>query len=334
MSFDKKIVEEVNNLRENPKGYSEKIAKYLSYFKGKELIIPGRRAGIETLEGPKAYQEAIDFLSKQSPLKPLDPSRGLFKAAKDFLKIVRQNKEDINSIDADGLLKKYGSYTSNVVSISLGPDNVEQTVIYLLVGDGDHHRKYRKALLNPNYKLIGAANGYHPIYRQCSILFTCATFDSLYDENDIGFLDGYSAPKIHRRNDKPDNQQNKPMKSYTSKTSTIEYDPLRNRTKEVTTYKYQSKTRWGPTKQNEAPTTSSKGVTNYSTNSFTKRYMAVPLNPPTEQNTGNKNGGLKVVSERRMEKYSVKNGKRLQHITIEKTMSDGSKQYDNITKEI
>lgn len=329
MSFDKKIVEEVNKLRENPKGYSEKVAKYLSYFKGRELLIPGRRAGIETQEGPKAYQEAVDFLSRQSPLKPLDPSRGLFKAAKDFLKIVHQNKVDINNIDANGILKKYGSYSGMVVSISLGSDNVEQTVIYLLVGDGDHHRTYRKALLNPNYKLIGAANGYHPIYRQCTILYTCETFDSLYDENDIGYLDGYSAPKMQRKITEP----YKPVKSFTSQTSSVEYDPIRRSTKEVTTYKYQPPTRFGPTKKYVVPTTSTKGLTNFTSDTFQKRYLSGPIDPPAEQKTGNKYG-LKVVSEKRMEKYSVENGKRFQHITIEKTMSDGSKQYDKFTKEI
>ena len=334
MSFDKKIVEEVNKLRENPKGYSEKVAKYLSYFKGRELIMPGRRAGIETQEGPKAYQEAVDFLSRQSPLKPLEPSRGLFKAAKDYLKIVHQNKVDINSIDADGLLKKYGSYTGNVVSMSLGSDNVEQTVIYLLVSDGDHHRRYRKALLNPDYKLIGAANGYHPIYRQCTIIFTCVSFDSLYDENDIGYLDGYSAPKMQRQSsNKPDTELNKPLKRFTSQTQTVEYDPLRRSTKEVTTFKYQPQTRFGPTKKYVAPTTSTKGLSNYTSDTFQKRYLSGPIDPPTEKSSGNKYG-LKVVSEKRMEKYSVENGKRLQHITIEKTMSDGSKQYDNFTKEI
>ena len=188
--------------------------------------------------------------------------------------------------------------------------------------------------LNPDYKLIGAANGYHPIYRQCTAIFTCTKFESLYDENDIGYLDGYSAPKIHRKTENKSNTElHKPMQSFTSQTSSVEYDPIRRSTKEVTTYKYQPQTRFGPTKRYVAPTTSTKGLTNYASDSFQKRYISGPITFPSEQNAGNK-PGLKVVSEKRSEKYSVENGKRIQHITIEKTMSDGTKQYENFTKEI
>lgn len=333
MSFDKKIVEEVNKVRQNPKEYAEKLSKYLSYFSGRELKIPGRRAGIETQEGPKAYQEAIDYLSRQSPLKPLDPSRGLFKAAKDYLKIVHQNKVDIGSIDSNSIIQKYASAcTGNVVSVSLGSDNVEQAVIYLLVGDGDRHRRYRKALLGSNVKLIGAANGYHPIYRQCTVIFTCETFESIFDENDIGYLDGYSAPKIRRQvGTKPATDAYKPLKTFTSKTNRVEYDPLRKSTKEVTTYKYEPATRYGPTRKYvPLPTTSTKGLTSYTSDSFQKKYLSGSINT-SEQNT---KPGLKVVSEKRMENYSIENGKRLQHVTIEKTMSDGTKQYDRFTNEI
>ena len=66
MSFDRELVDVVNQLRSNPKKFAEKIKKYLDYFEGSVLKIPGRKAGIQTHEGPKAYQEAVNYLSRQT----------------------------------------------------------------------------------------------------------------------------------------------------------------------------------------------------------------------------------------------------------------------------
>ena len=62
MSFEEELVKEINSLRTNPKQYVKKIKKYMSYFDGKLLKLPGSEASIETQEGTAAYQEAIDFL--------------------------------------------------------------------------------------------------------------------------------------------------------------------------------------------------------------------------------------------------------------------------------
>ena len=79
MSFDRELVDEVNNLRSDPKKFADKIKKYLDYFEGKVLKVPGRKAGIQTHEGPKAYEEAINYLSRQSPVEPLSPSKALLQ---------------------------------------------------------------------------------------------------------------------------------------------------------------------------------------------------------------------------------------------------------------
>lgn len=328
MSFDKKIVEEINQVRTNPKKYSEKVAKYISYFNGKELKIPGKRASIQTQEGAKAYQECADFLLKQIPLEPLSPSRGLFKSAKDYLKIVHQNKVDLSEIDADKILNKYGTSSGNYVCVDLGGESIEQSVINLLVCDGDRHRKERNVLLSSNYKLIGAANGYHPIYHQCTIIFTCAKFDSAFDENDIGYLDGYSAPKMQRRS--LNQAALLPISQYIAKTSVpqqtnAQYDQKTKSTKEVTTNEYRPPKRLSQQFVNvHGPLSkSTKLVTDYQNR----------LQPTSSKNTGN-NSNLQVVSEKRSENYSIEGGKKLKHVTIEKTMSDGSKQYEKFNVEI
>ena len=44
MSFERELFDELNELRADPQKYANKVKKYLSYFEGKVLNIPGRTA--------------------------------------------------------------------------------------------------------------------------------------------------------------------------------------------------------------------------------------------------------------------------------------------------
>ena len=71
--FNEELLAEINALRTNPRKYARTISKYINYFKDNLLCLPGSNAGIQTEEGPEAYQEAVDFLSKQSRIEALKP---------------------------------------------------------------------------------------------------------------------------------------------------------------------------------------------------------------------------------------------------------------------
>ena len=253
MSFDKKIVTEINELREDPKKYSEKIAKYITYFEGKTLKIPGRKSGITTHEGARAYEEAVNYLSRKSPVEPLQPSKGLFRSAQDFLQRIQRKNADVDSIDVDKLMEKYGTYYGDFIrGTDYGGENVEESIINLIVSDGDRNRRQRESLLSTDYKLIGAATGTHPIFRHCTVIFTCTEFENTYDAEDIGFLDGSPAPKSSASS-KP---AAKPQSKYTDETTTkynpdtgstsittVTYEPRNKLTQPKTTSKYAPLTR-------------------------------------------------------------------------------------------
>ena len=191
MSFDKKLLDEVNQLRKDPKKYAEKINKYISYFDGNVLNLPGRKAGIQTHEGPKAYQEAVNYLSRQNPVEPLDPSKGLFRVAQDFLRRIQRKNADASSVDVDAIIDKYGTYYGDFIrATDYGGQNPEQSIINLIVSDGDRNRRQRESLLSSSYKLIGGATGTHPMFHNCTVIFTCTEFENSKDAEDIGFLDG------------------------------------------------------------------------------------------------------------------------------------------------
>ena len=44
--FNEELLGEINTLRTNPKKYARTISKYVSYFKGKLLCLPGSNAGM------------------------------------------------------------------------------------------------------------------------------------------------------------------------------------------------------------------------------------------------------------------------------------------------
>ena len=190
--FNEELVTEINKARTNPKKYAKIISKYLDYFKGNILYLPGCNAGIQLEEGPEAYKEAIEYLSKQSRIRALKPSKGLCRIAKDFLEAVQKpNSNDLEHIDMEEIINKYGTFNGSFSrAIDFGGETPEQVVINLIVSDGDKTRDQRESLLNSQIKRIGVANGEHNIYRHCSIIVTCPEFENTFDhdEDDNGLL--------------------------------------------------------------------------------------------------------------------------------------------------
>jgi hypothetical protein len=152
-SFANKVAEEINKIRADPESYSKKITDYLQYFHGKVLRLP-HESGIETQEGPDAYKEAAEFLSKAPKLPPLTIEPKLTEAAKEMAKesdlmIVVGSKKSANTthlaeilknitntihIENDAELNNYKNIieNSNKISITAGastPQNVIEKVI-------------------------------------------------------------------------------------------------------------------------------------------------------------------------------------------------------------
>ena len=96
--FYSKLLNEINFLRTEPLKYAEIIAKYINYFQGKLLTVPGHEGGIRTQEGARAYKEAINFLLKQSKKRALDPSKGLCRIAEDLVtNLKKPNVKELNN---------------------------------------------------------------------------------------------------------------------------------------------------------------------------------------------------------------------------------------------
>ena len=178
MSIEQEIFKELNELRRDPKGYSNKVAKYKDYFEDDILRIPGVLHGIRTEEGPAPYAEAAEFLKKASPVGELTPSKGLCSIASDLFKqIQHESPNNIGNIDMDALINKYGSFAGDFHrTIEFGGTSGEHTIADIVAGDGDKSRGQRDALLNNSFKKVGIASGRDDKYRFINIILLCTQF--------------------------------------------------------------------------------------------------------------------------------------------------------------
>lgn len=186
MSFEKSLIDEINQFRTNPAGYAQKLVKNKAYFKDGSNIWkhPDAKAGIKTEEGPAAYDEAINFLkTKAKAVEKLTASKGLNKIALDFMAEYQKNADA--NVEIDKIVDKHGSFTGNFRRlVQFGSDTPELVIVNLIVGDGDKSRGYRDALLADNLKRVGVAHGKHDVYRQVSVIVACTKFENTIDADD------------------------------------------------------------------------------------------------------------------------------------------------------
>ena len=178
--FAQKVIEEVNKIRLNPKTYSNKIRGYLSCFQGNVLRIP-KQPGLMTNEGPAAYREAADYLLSLPKLQPLKSESGLTSAAQEMATELGncQEFEQMDSIDREGILNKYGQYEGNFgESTDFGSLSPEMVVINLLVDDGNKSRSNRKMLFKENYRKIGCGCVPHNKFKSVTVIMYATNFIS------------------------------------------------------------------------------------------------------------------------------------------------------------
>ena len=213
--FNEDLIMEINLLRTNPKIYAKTISKYMDYFKGNLLCLPGSNAGIQTEEGIEAFKEAINFLNKQPKIEPLKPSKGLCRIAEDFIAIYQKpDSGDLANKDMEVIINKYGSFAGSFSrAMDFGGETPEMAIINLVVSDGDPSRGQRESLLSTETKKIGVANGDHKTYRHCSAIITCTEFENTYDKDDDGLLKDIKQLNIKRKeNDRFEVGNNKEIK--------------------------------------------------------------------------------------------------------------------------
>ena len=204
----------LNEARTNPKGFAEVVLKYKGYFDGNVLRVPGAKSGIRTMEGPKAYEEAANFLKKLKPVEALVPSKGMTKISADFLaEVQRVDPSKIGGIKIVDIIAKHGDYSGTFSrGMEMGAGTSEQVIINLLVSDGDPNRGQRKSVLNEKLKCVGVASGTHKDYRTCTVILSCTKFINTKDKDDTETFGGAFGAKTPTPVQQPPPKKEEPKK--------------------------------------------------------------------------------------------------------------------------
>ncbi len=157
------VIAEMNLARTVPKQYAQ--------------IIASRTVGYRGVEGEKVVREAIRFLEKQRPLAPFTVSEGIRHSALSHV-LAMGPSGGRGHTGRDGSqpwdrMARFGKWTGRAgENIDYGVRDARAVVVRLIVDDGVRSRGHRKNIFSRDFRVAGAASGYHATYgAMCVINF-------------------------------------------------------------------------------------------------------------------------------------------------------------------
>lgn len=148
-SEELQMLEEINLIRSNPKGYIPYIQEYIKDVKSGKSFGFGDPVAVS--------YELIEQLENTQPLSILEPAECVYRAAKVHGED-RKNAGSNDHVGTDGswpwdrILKECDYLKDGNENLVGGPSSIRKAVILLLVDDGIPNRGHRSTLLNPKWK--------------------------------------------------------------------------------------------------------------------------------------------------------------------------------------
>ncbi len=150
----KEMIQEINLLRSNPKGYIKVVESYIQFLKNEINLHPS----MHSMYGNEitVAQELIRELETTPPLSILQPHAGIYKAAQvhgDDAKISGQfnHRGTDGSMPWDRILKYATDMKDGNENLVGGLKDIRRSILVLLIDDGIPNRGHRRTLLNPNW---------------------------------------------------------------------------------------------------------------------------------------------------------------------------------------
>lgn len=166
----------LNQLRSQPSSFIPILQSEIKYFSN--LVYKRKKElPIKTIEGDKAYLEAIDYLKTVNAVNELEYNDILEQCASDLLSNV-SNDTQISHIDNNGLnvsdrVDKYLEWENRCSeNIEIGSLNAQDIIVNLLVDDGNKNRNRRNNLFYDDLKYFGFACVPHYKYQQINVIVT------------------------------------------------------------------------------------------------------------------------------------------------------------------
>jgi uncharacterized protein YkwD len=157
------VLAEINLARTAPQEYAQIVAK--------------RTLGYRGVEGEGVVREAIRFLEKQRPLPPLAVSEGIRNSALthvlDMGPVGGRGHKGSNGSQPWDRMARFGKWVGRAgENIDYGQRDARAVVVRLIVDDGVRSRGHRKNIFSRDFRVAGAASGFHATYGgMCVIAF-------------------------------------------------------------------------------------------------------------------------------------------------------------------
>ena len=163
------VVAALSTLRQNPQAHADLLRKWLPWFDGHVLRLPGE-PGRMTQEGRAAVLEAIAALDACAPLLAHNAHPGLQRAATDHAADQARTggfgHQGSDGSSPFGRMQKYARVSGlTAENITYGPATPMDIALDLVVDDGVADRGHRRNVLHPRLFLAGAGLAWHPTGR-------------------------------------------------------------------------------------------------------------------------------------------------------------------------
>jgi len=149
------VLAEINLARTAPQQYAQ--------------IVASQTAGSHGSEGDRAMAEAIHFLEKARPMPPLVASPGMSNSALSHVlamgPIGGRGHQGTDGSQPWDRMARFGKWIGHAgENIDYGVHDARSIVVRLIVDDGVAGRGHRKNIFCSDFRVAGAATGFHATY--------------------------------------------------------------------------------------------------------------------------------------------------------------------------
>jgi uncharacterized protein YkwD len=147
-------------------------------------IVASRTVGYRGVEGEGVAREAVRFLEKARPLPALTQSEGIRNSALSHV-LEMGPTGGRGHVGSGGTqpwdrMARFGQWVGHAgENISYGRNDARGIVVQLIVDDGVRGRGHRKNIFNREFRVAGAASGFHATFgAMCVIDFAGAFIEA------------------------------------------------------------------------------------------------------------------------------------------------------------
>ena len=174
--LSQEVFDEINLARHVPNSLVSNIIGKYQYFNG-NIYGPPDELPIETYEGEKALNEALDFLKEQQPLPVIASNQLLQKVALEYTEDITESGDltnphiDTHDTTPSQRISRVMKWTKMAGEcIAVGSKNASDIVASLIIDDGNEERSNRKVLFDKDARLGGVVCIPHSIFGVLTVI--------------------------------------------------------------------------------------------------------------------------------------------------------------------